>query len=38
MRVLNVKVVLRLGKIYVKSAQINTILISVREPLNQNLT
>lgn len=30
MRVLNVKVVLRLGKIYVKSVQINTILISVR--------
>ena len=38
MRVLNVKVVLRLGKIYVKSTQINTILISVRGPLNQNLT
>lgn len=30
MRVLNVKVVLRLGKIYVKSTQINAILISVR--------
>lgn len=38
MRVLNVKVVLRLGKIYVKSTQINTILISVRGLLNQNLT
>ena len=33
MRVLNVKVVLRLGKIYVKSSQINTILISVRTRL-----
>ncbi len=29
MRVLNVKVVLRLGKIYIKSTQINTILISM---------
>lgn len=29
MRVLNVKVVLRLGKIYVKSAQISIILIPV---------